>query len=93
MEPMRGAEPQRPHLGATVSAVTPPAWHERAACRGMDVEVFFPEAGGQLQAEAAKRVCARCPVTAECLADALKSGLAHGVWGGMSARERKRMTR
>lgn len=76
-----------------MSAGAAPAWHELAACRGMDVEVFFPEAGRQLQVRAAKQVCARCPVTAECLADALESGLSHGVWGGLSARERKKMTR
>ena len=76
-----------------MSTVAAPAWHERAACRGMDVEVFFPEVGGQFQVKAAKQVCARCPVTAECLACALESGLSHGVWGGLSARERKKVAR
>ena len=50
-------------------------WRERAACRSVDPELFFPaaEAGPVYAAQvaAAKRVCAGCPVRAACLAEAL----------------------
>ncbi len=38
--------------------------------------------------EAAKRVCARCPVVMPCRAHALAVREPYGVWGGMSAAER-----
>ena len=72
-----------------MSTLTVPAWHADAACRGVSVEVFFP-AWGQRPTEA-KRVCGRCPVSGECLAAALAMDSQHGVWGGLTARERKRM--
>ncbi len=37
----------------------------------------------------AKRVCAACPVTAECLGYALDHGIRHDVWGGLTAKERR----
>lgn len=36
----------------------------------------------------AKRICAECPVEAECLAGALERREPDGVWGGMTAKER-----
>jgi len=48
-------------------------WRSRAACLGADPELFFPAAEGgpvyDAQVAAAKAMCARCPVTAECLAE------------------------
>lgn len=40
--------------------------------------------------EAAKAVCARCPVRAKCLNWALSMNVS-GVWGGSSEYERRRM--
>lgn len=37
----------------------------------------------------AKAVCAGCPVRTECLAQALDSRIEHGIWGGMTERERR----
>jgi hypothetical protein len=66
-------------------------FRHRAACRGVDPEVFFPAAEDgprhEVQVAAAKAVCARCPVRAECLAWAL-AALPYGVAGGMSEQER-----
>ncbi|MDX5567389.1 WhiB family transcriptional regulator [Streptomyces sp. ID05-04B] len=59
-------------------------------------ELFFPvgTAGPALrEAAAAKRVCARCPVRAECLSFALDSGQASGVWGGTGEQERVALLR
>jgi WhiB family transcriptional regulator, redox-sensing transcriptional regulator len=61
-------------------------WANEAACRDADPEIFFPEKGGTPRA--AKQVCARCPVSVECLEYALGNGLDYGVWGGVSMHDR-----
>lgn len=67
-------------------------WDERAACRGLEQEPFFPEDRDDPQGCAnAKAVCASCPVTRECLHEALAHHINYGVWGGYSARQRRRM--
>ena len=66
-------------------------WRLRAACLSMDPDLFFPisEVGeGIEQTARAKAVCAGCPVPAECLAFALATRQAHGIWGGQTERER-----
>ena len=63
------------------------AWTERAACRGMDPEVFFPERGDSRSIARAKEVCADCPVQVECLeANAMERS---GIYGGTTALERR----
>ncbi|WP_181139802.1 WhiB family transcriptional regulator [Streptomyces sp. Ru71] len=71
-------------------------WLRHAACVGEDPELFFPvgTSGPALRdIEAAKRVCARCPVSAPCLTYALGSGPAAGVWGGTYEEERAELLR
>ena len=64
------------------------SWRDERACVGVPVEVFFPTyEGSTLQA---KRICAGCPVVAECLQYALDNDELDGVWGGLSAAERWR---
>ena len=62
-------------------------WMQRAACRGMSPSMFFPERG--VPTEKALAVCGRCGVSEECLAHALATNEAEGVWGGASARARR----
>lgn len=69
------------------------SWREDAACRGLDNDLFFPEQGGQPKATAAKRVCAVCPVTQDCLDYALETGSRWGIWGGMTEKERRNARR
>ncbi|MXW99885.1 MAG: WhiB family transcriptional regulator [Acidimicrobiaceae bacterium] len=57
----------------------------------MGSELFFPEIGDHKRAQAARQVCAGCKVRENCLADALATGTQHGVWGGLSVRERRRL--
>lgn len=64
-------------------------WAARAACVGMDSEVFFPETPTGVRA--AKQVCAGCEVRQQCLIHALAHTERHGVWGGTSERERRRI--
>lgn len=68
-----------------------PEWTNRALCSQTDPEAFFPERGGSTRE--AKRICARCEVVAECLAYALETREAYGVWGGRTERERRRLAR
>ena len=68
-----------------------PAWQQHGACRGVDPNMFFPERGESVRE--AKAVCARCPVRAECLRYALENHEARGVWGGLSGRERRQLSR
>ncbi|WNI17493.1 WhiB family transcriptional regulator [Actinacidiphila sp. ITFR-21] len=69
-------------------------WHSDAACRSDEAGLFFapskePTAARLSREEAAKRVCARCPVMLECREHALLQPEPYGVWGGMTAAERR----
>jgi WhiB family redox-sensing transcriptional regulator len=67
------------------------AWMLRARCRGASPTDFFPSDG--LGVESAQHICELCPVRAECLEYALVNHIEHGVWGGASERERRRILR
>lgn len=68
------------------------SWYESAACQGMGTALFFP-AKGHMMAPEVKEACARCPVRAECLAYAIETHQAFGVWGGLSVQGRSRYLR
>lgn len=68
-------------------------WRKRAACRGIDVEIFYPATDEDDDAEPAKAVCAECPVRQTCLEHALAHREREGVWGGTTERERRRILR
>jgi WhiB family transcriptional regulator, redox-sensing transcriptional regulator len=75
-----------PTVGGNVDVPQPPdeyAWMLHARCRGANPKEFFPSDG--LGVESAQRVCATCPVRLDCIE--------HGVWGGASERERRRILR
>ncbi|MDP9387571.1 MAG: WhiB family transcriptional regulator [Actinomycetota bacterium] len=67
------------------------SWRQRAACRGVDPDVFYPSSDEE--AEEAKGICAVCPVREPCLEYALAHRERDGVWGGATERERRRMIR
>jgi hypothetical protein len=66
-------------------------WRDEALCAQTDPDSFFPEKGGSTRE--AKAVCTRCPVQAECVDEALANGERYGIWGGLSERERRKITR
>jgi WhiB family redox-sensing transcriptional regulator len=71
-------------------------WRDRAACLGEDPELFFPIGNGEpalRQIEKAKVVCRRCEVVEACLSWAMESRQEDGVWGGLSADERRALKR
>jgi WhiB family redox-sensing transcriptional regulator len=67
----------------------------RAGCRGHDPELWFPRPGEA--AADGKRICGRCPVTADCLMHAVRlrsgGGPLHGIWAGIGDWERLRTLR
>ncbi|OZM80047.1 WhiB family transcriptional regulator [Pseudonocardia sp. MH-G8] len=72
-------------------------WRQRAACRDNDPDLFFPTAAPgtpahDRQAAPAKKVCRRCPVTADCLAEAF-ARIPNGVAGGLTEHEREQARR
>lgn len=77
-------------------------WLHKAACTSADPEIFFPPRDKVLYtkiAAEAKVYCngtktsAPCPVRAECLWYALTDDAQHGIFGGLSHRERNALVR
>ena len=66
-------------------------WRAEANCSGIDPDLWF--APGALEHKEAKRICRGCPVRRECLNYALETPVDHGVWGGMTERERRSFRR
>ncbi|MDH2415577.1 WhiB family transcriptional regulator [Nocardioides sp. CER19] len=67
-------------------------WRQLSRCRDEPPDVFFPIGHGpaaKRQAERAKRFCAECEVQRQCLAWALHTGIADGVFGGLDEDERR----
>ncbi len=80
------------------------AWKARAACSSPDVdpELFFPPRDKVLYnrvANQAREHCfgtasrPPCPVRLECLKAAIDNDEEHGIWGGLSHRERNALVR
>ena len=69
-------------------------WQMLAACRGEDPSTFFHPDGERGPARssrdtAAKQICQKCPIRAQCGEHALKVREPYGVWGGLSEDERE----
>ena len=66
-------------------------WMSQGKCKEVAPDVFFPNDG--MGVLVAQRICAECPVSESCLEYALENHIDHGVWGGASERERRRIMR
>lgn len=64
-------------------------WMHQAACADTDPDMWFPHRGEQIKPLIA--ICATCPVRQDCLEYAIEHGEHHGIWGGTSERERRRI--
>ena len=62
-------------------------WRAEALCSKTDPEIFFSP--GALEHKVAKRICRLCPVQSECLVYAMEAPIDHGIWGGLTERERR----
>jgi WhiB family redox-sensing transcriptional regulator len=84
-------------LGVAVGIVHE-TWHLRASCRGPESALFFPPSVAERREDResreakAKSICAHCAVQADCLEFALRVHEPHGIWGGLTEAERRRIT-
>ena len=68
----------------------------KAACKGMDAELFMPLRGENLKIRAAKQICNFCPVKSECAEYGLQISMlydTHGIFGGLTRSEREMILR
>ncbi|HEY9413884.1 MAG TPA: WhiB family transcriptional regulator [Pseudonocardia sp.] len=85
------------HRGTAPARLTgaPPAWVTQAACATIAPElrdVFYPEQraeGAHAAICTAKRICRGCPVQRECLEFGDLISPRDGLWGGLTASERR----
>lgn len=64
------------------------SWLTQAACSDKDPRLFFPDPGLPAWTDAAKQICASCPVQQACLDFAITEG-ATGIWAGTTDAERR----
>jgi WhiB family transcriptional regulator, redox-sensing transcriptional regulator len=67
------------------------SWRVNSACQGLDPDIFYPES--EDNCDQAIAICESCHVRIACLNYALETREKQGVWGGASARERRRLLR
>ncbi len=71
------------------------SWQDRGACKGPCQAIFFPPArlerrtDRRLREARAKEICQTCSVQEKCLTYAMDISEQHGIWGGLTARERR----
>ena len=82
--------------GSVPAAPRKPDWRDDALCRQEDPELFFPKGndGPWLPAiEQAKTICRSCPSVSACLAFALDENIGDGIYGGLTATQRRSLRR
>ncbi|MFG3348712.1 WhiB family transcriptional regulator [Streptomyces sp. NPDC048018] len=76
----------------TIRSIADHSWHSRAACYGINPKeadrLFFHGPRNFRDRQQAKQVCAACPVQRDCLNFALENKVEHGMWGGLTLKER-----
>jgi WhiB family redox-sensing transcriptional regulator len=64
-------------------------WRNNARCLEVGTEAFFPDPTDLIGVKAAKDVCGRCYVQAECLETGINE--VYGIWGGTTDAERRQI--
>ena len=85
-------QPRRTRIPAGGGETWREDWRAEAACIGENLDIFFPlgdQATHHALSNQAKQVCARCPVLATCRAWALRTSPEFGIFGGLTAHERR----
>lgn len=79
--------PKRVMIGQDVK------WVNEAACKGVDVSLFFPEDGQNISKEI-REMCNGCPVKMDCYIYAEQNHIDNfGVFGGYSPKQRNDLRR
>lgn len=61
-------------------------------CKTENPDLFFPTGFGASYIKAMD-ICNKCPNQLQCLEYALDHNMEHGIWGGRSERDRRRIQR
>ena len=70
----------------------PDDWREQSACKDDPTpDLWFVAPSDRHGIAAAKAICRRCPVAAECLAEAMANPSIVGVWGGTTENQRAKL--
>src|SRR5262245_16688188 len=88
-KPVDNAQVPQPSGGLPLPDDRVTAWMAAGNCRLYPPATFFPSDG--VGVDKARKICNGCPVTDPCLEYALEHRIDHGVWGGCSERERRRI--
>jgi len=64
------------------------SWHQRAACKDLSPDVFFPNNYNDSSIKEAKEICSSCPVKVECFQDAISNNV-YGIWAGTTEHQRR----
>jgi hypothetical protein len=85
--PRRNRLPSTRNIAPDEGHVIPP-WYDQARCKAVGPAVFYNDPPAH-----ALRLCAECPVRAECRDFALKGGTVteYGVWGGLTQEQRNQL--
>lgn len=80
--------------GSPHTLTSRPDWHNDAACRHHDPELWWDEDPHSPAYKFALEMCRTiCPVREDCLRTAMAFPELHGIWGGYTARQRQSMRR
>lgn len=61
-------------------------------CQTSDPEVWYSDpTTGNWNFRVAKKLCGECPVRKECLNYAIVGNETHGIWGGLTYKERRKI--
>lgn len=79
------------HLPSTPREPEEDAWMKEARCGEIGGDGWFPEKGVSpaITPREAKRICNTCEVRAICLQWAIDHNETLGIWGGLSAKQRR----
>jgi WhiB family redox-sensing transcriptional regulator len=68
-----------------------PEWWDRAVCKASSPSLFFQDEGDASTTNQARRICHTCDARTDCLEYALEFPELHGVWGGLTVQQRRRL--
>lgn len=88
--------PQQPGGNSWARHLILGSWADEAACAGHPADWWFPADHGRRRIRhgddrQAKNICNTCAVITQCLQHALDHDESDGVWGGLSAEERREL--